>query len=358
MGIVTEVKKAVVKRKGSPSTVGRLSDVHDAGVTDWIPSGFESVDAILGGGWPEGRASEVFGPEASGKSALLRAGCRGAQSRGGFGIILDYERTMDPDKFPDEGIDPTRIVYCRPDTIEDGLNILRDHFDQFEKKPPKFPVFIGYDTIAAAVASAELDEDDANDSHVGLQARAMGKMFRTLIGRLAKRRIHMMFVNQERVKIGGFSKGGFVPLDTPGGRAAKFYSSVRVRTTRIQTLGKGIFKTGYRMQAQTVKNKSFPPHRRASWVIDFDRGPSPELSTFYTLLDANLFKSSGGNYAIKYAAGPTLTLDGWVDRWVNDPDDYAAARAQATAFVKGTSAVPAEEIPQEDDEPPMAEVEE
>lgn len=333
-----------------------MSDTLGAGVTDWIPSGFEGLDVILGGGWPEGRFSEVYGPEASGKSAMLRAAVRGVQSQGGFGIILDYEKTMDPEQFPAEGIDPDGVIYAKPDTIEQGLNILRHHLDVFEAKPPNFPIFIGLDSIAAAIARAELEEDDAEDSHIALQARAMGKLFRSLVGRISKRRIHMMFINQERELIGGQSRGGYKPTTTPGGKAAKYYASIRVRTSRIQTLGKAPKQSGYKMQAQTVKNKSFPPHRKASWIIDFTRGPSPHLTTFHTLLEANQWKSSGGLYTPSFAGKGEIvsnkprTMDQWVEYWLSEPEAYDRFRQRSADFVRGSCAVPVDEIPVDDDD--------
>lgn len=331
--MVLHVKKLVAKRKGTPSVVSLLSagDVL-AEVTEWIPTGFEGLDEIFGGGLPVGRCSEFFGPEVSGKSALLRAAVRGVQSLGGLAVVADYELAMDPAKFKQEGIDASRVIYDVPETIEQGLDLFRDKISYFEAHPPAFPVLMGWDSIAQAIAQQELEEESAEDSHVGVQARAMGKVFRSLTRRIAKSRIHLMFINQERVKIGAKSYGGFIPLDTPGGRAAKYAASLRVRCTRIQTLKQGDLSTGYVLQCQTQKSKLTPPHRKATWILDFNYGPSRELSTFKTLLDGKVLKSGGGLYKAPWMPSAVSRYE-FIGLMRDNPELWETAQAVSREIV-------------------------
>lgn len=265
----------------------------------------------------------------SGKSAHMHLCIKGVQSVGGLAILNDYELALDPEKMDQLQIDPKRLVYNVPETIEQGLDVWRFYVELFEKKPPKFPVLFGWDSIAQSVARAELEEETADDAHVGVQARAMGRVFRAFMRRIAKNRIHMMFVNQERDKIGGFSKGGFKPLDTPGGRAAKYAASLRVRTTRVATLKEGTRAVGYLIQNTTQKAKLVPPHQRARWVLDFRLGPSPELTMFQTLLDAKRIKSAGGgDYVAKGIVPKSFTRLEWVDL-LRGHADWRAVAAQA-----------------------------
>ena len=347
---VKEVKRKQGLRKGAPSVCQVLSDGGILSeVTEYIPTGFEGIDAILGGGVPVGRSSEVFGPEAAGKSAFARACARGVQSLGGIAVIIDYELSTDSEKVASEGLDPDRIIYETPETIEEGLNILRDKLDYFEKRKPNFPILIVWDSIAAAIARAELEEDNADDAHVGVQARAMGKLFRSTVRRIAKNRIHMMFVNQERDKIGGYSKGGYKPTDTPGGRAAKFFSTVRLRCTKIGTYKSGTTPAGFDLRITSVKNKHFPPLQRADWLIDFDYGPSPELVTLKALMLGRHVVSGDGKYSpVKWFDIDPMTREEWIATMRNNDEFREKARALSVEVTRKRATAPTVGIVEDD----------
>lgn len=266
-------------------------------VTEWIPTSFPNLDHILGGGWAVGRASEVFGSEGSGKSALTHMAIKACQQQGGTALILDFETSLDPDKLEQLDIDSDRLIYCNPDHIEQAWDIVWETIDYLEHNQPKAPFLIVWDSIAASVPKAELEEKDSGASHIGLIARSMSKGCRKMFKKIAGVRAHIMWVNQERETVGGQSF--FKEFVTPGGKAVRYAASIRVRTTRVSTLKQGDVRTGYLIRATTRKCRLAPPHQKANWVLDFRYGPSPELTMFQVLLDAKKIKSAGGgNYGI------------------------------------------------------------
>lgn len=272
-----------------------------ADVTEWIPSGFMGLDEILGGGWAVGRASEVFGDEACGKSALAHMAIKGVQSIGGIAMLLDYEAALDEGKLLQLGIDPERLIYEVPDHIEQGWDIIWATIAHLEKHKPEAPMLIVWDSIGGAIPKAEL-ESDADKAHVGEVARAMSKGCRKMFKAIAKVRAHMLWISQERAKIGGFSPFGPVK-ETSGGSGPKYASSQRVRCARVKTLKRKGTKgraMGYQIKSITKKNRLTAPEQQMEWVIDFTHGPSPELAIRQTLLDAGVVRSSGGgSYKMK-----------------------------------------------------------
>lgn len=309
--VVVATKKKLTRQKRDPRDCATAEDEIWSDVTEWISTGFPEVDYILGGGWPVGRSTEVFGPEGAGKSALMHASIRQVQRMPGLAEIYDWENALTKAVIKQQNIKPQTLVYNQPPTIEQGLDILRDHLDNYIAKPPGCPVFIAWDSIAASPPRAEVEEDSAEDSHVADQARAIGRVFRSITLKLPRARAHMVFVNQERDAIG---KGPsfFKPIHTPGGRAAKYFTSLRLRCTKVATIKRGDEAVGYRIRTTTLKSRLVPPHRKADWVIDFKYGPSPELTTFYNLLDGRRIVSAGGGKYDSDLTDKPFTPDDWV----------------------------------------------
>lgn len=267
-------------------------------VTEWIPTGIPSLDKMIGGGWPVGRMVEVFGPEGSGKSALTHIGIKQCQMQGpeAYAATYDYEGALEKPKLIQIGIDPNRLLYFWPDDGEEGWDILHSILKTAEKNPPKYPLLVVWDSIAATPSRHEKKQESFGDNdQPGGTARLFSKGLRRLQKLVARTRCCLIFVNQERDNIR--AKGPFKESITPGGRAVKFYASLRVRTTRVSTLKRGGLASGYLIQCLTRKCRLAPPHRKTTWVLDFKYGPSPELSMFDALRKAGKIKKSGNGYA-------------------------------------------------------------
>lgn len=287
--IVAAIRKKV---KGTKiDTLDRSSALSD--VKEWIPSGFAGLDKILGGGWAVGRASEVFGDEGCGKTAIAHRAILGVQSMGGYAVHLDFEAALDEKKILQLGIDPARLIYEIPEHIEQGWDIIWATMEQLREKPPDVPVLIVWDSIGGAVPKAELEEKSSDKAHVGEVARAMSKGCRKMFKAIAEVRAHMMWISQERHKIGGFSPFGPVK-ETSGGKGPKYAASQRVRLARVKTIKDGKRATGYLIKAVTKKNRLAAPEQSMEWVIDFKVGPSPDLTVLHTLLDAGRIRSASG----------------------------------------------------------------
>lgn len=323
---MANARKRLVTQKADPDNVKLLSDGDVLSeVTEWIPTGFPGLDYILGGGWAVGRCSEVFGPEGAGKSALTHCAIKACQDNGGTVIYIDFENALDPPKMEQLGIDPKRLLYVRPDHIEQAWDIIWNAIDYAKANPPKAPILIVWDSVAASVPKAEIDEKSSDKSHVGLIARAMSKGCRKMFRRIPQVRAHMMWVNQERDNIGG---GMFAEATTPGGRAVRYAASMRVRVTRVATMpkGKDQVKTHYLIRALTKKCRLFPPHRKMTWVLDFKHGPSPDLTLFLSLLDERVIKTSGGLYQVPWSK-KKFKKSKWLERM---EDEGFRARAEDT----------------------------
>lgn len=291
-----------------------LSDVKE-----YIPTGFHMLDSILGGGWPVGRASEVFGPEGCGKTALAHRAIKACQDAGGIAALIDAECALDEDKMQQLGIDPDRLIYCTPKHIEQTWDAIWEIIATLEKQPPVAPVLIVWDSIAASVPKDELDDKTTEKSHVGLVARSMSRGCRRMFRAIAKTRAHMLWINQERDAIGGFGPPGMQEKRTAGGNAVKYAASVRLRCQKVQTLKEGTCATGYKIKVQTKKNRLAPPHQKAEFVLDFKYGPSPEVTAFSDFLAMRVIKPSGFRveddktrtslYAADFASEPFSKVD-------------------------------------------------
>jgi recombination protein RecA len=269
--------------KGSVMRLGERARVP----VDVIPTGSIALDVALGlGGLPRGRIVEIYGPESSGKTTVALHALANAQKAGGIAAFIDAEHALDPAYAQKLGVDTDALLVSQPDTGEQALEIM----DMLIRSGAIDVVVI--DSVAALVPKAEI-EGEMGDSHVGLQARLMSQALRKITGALSQTKTTAIFINQLREKVGVMFGS---PETTSGGKALKFYASVRLDIRRIETLKDGTESVGNRTRVKVVKNKLAPPFRNAEFDILYGVGISREGSLIDLGVEQGIVRKAGAWY--------------------------------------------------------------
>ncbi len=275
-----------IERQFGKGSVMRLGDETRVPV-EVIPTGSIALDVALGlGGLPRGRIVEIYGPESSGKSTLALHAVANAQKAGGIAAYIDAEHALDPDYAKNLGVNTDALLVSQPDTGEQALEIA----DMLIRSGAIDIVVI--DSVAALVPKAEI-EGEMGDSHVGLQARLMSQALRKITGALNQTKTTAVFINQLREKVGVMFGS---PETTSGGKALKFYASIRLDVRRIETLKDGTDAVGNRTKVKVVKNKMAPPFKSAEFDILYGIGISREGSLIDLGVEQGIVRKSGAWY--------------------------------------------------------------
>jgi len=277
---------ANIERQFGKGSVQRLGDEVHVPI-EVIPTGAISLDIALGiGGLPRGRVVEIYGPESSGKTTVALHAVASAQKKGGIVAFIDAEHALDPEYAKALGVDTDALIVSQPDSGEQALEIA----DMLIRSGALDLIVV--DSVAALVPRAEI-EGEMGDSHVGLQARLMSQALRKMTGALHGAGTTMIFINQLREKIGVMFGS---PETTTGGRALKFYSSVRLDVRRIETLKDGQEMVGNRTRIKVVKNKVAPPFKQAEFDILYGQGISREGGLIDVGVETGLVRKAGAWY--------------------------------------------------------------
>jgi len=282
-GKALDTALAQIERQFGKGSVMKMGEkAHEP--IEVIPTGSIALDVALGiGGLPRGRIIEIYGPESSGKTTVALHAIANAQKAGGICAFIDAEHALDPEYAKKLGVDIDALLVSQPDTGEQALEIM----DMLIRSGALDLVVV--DSVAALVPRAEI-EGEMGDSHVGLQARLMSQALRKITGALHQSKTTAIFINQLREKIGVFFGS---PETTTGGKALKFYSSVRLDVRRIETLKDGQEAVGNRTRVKIVKNKVAPPFKQAEFDIIYGVGISREGSLIDLGVECDVIKKSG-----------------------------------------------------------------
>ena len=277
---------AQIERQFGKGSVMKMGD-RGPQVVEVIPTGSIALDIALGiGGLPRGRIVEIYGPESSGKTTVALHAIANAQKNGGIAAFIDAEHALDPEYAKKWGVDIDALLVSQPDTGEQALEIM----DMLIRSGALDIVVV--DSVAALVPRAEI-EGEMGDSHMGLQARLMSQALRKITGALHSSNTTAIFINQLRDKIGVFFG---TPETTTGGKALKFYASIRLDVRRIETLKDGQEAVGNRTRVKVVKNKMAPPFKQAEFDIIYGVGISREGSLIDLGVEVGVVKKSGAWY--------------------------------------------------------------